>query len=363
MLEQRGVRVLEGELRFNRPDRAVVHLLDGQAQFLEFGQVVVATGSRPAELPSLPFDGRRVLTSTDALALEEVPDAVAVVGAGYIGLEIGTALAKLGARVTVVEALDRVLPSIDESLSRPVLKRLTALGIDVELRATVRGREEGSLVLDGPGGERSVPADAVIVAVGRVPNTDDLGLDALGVRVGADGLIAVDEQMVATPGVAAIGDVVAGPALAHRASAQGLVAAEALCGLPVAFEPQAIPLVVFTDPEIASVGLTEDAARAGGYEARAASWPLAASGRAATLGGSDGAAHVVVDMASDRVLGVHVVGPHASEVIAAGTLAVEMMASPRDLADTIHPHPTIAESLQHAAARLAERVTSGASRP
>ncbi|MEN3284405.1 MAG: dihydrolipoamide dehydrogenase [Solirubrobacteraceae bacterium] len=366
LLARGKVRIVHGEARFNRPDRVAVHTPDDLALFLEFQHAIVATGSRPSELPGLPFDGERVLDSTGALALTRTPKSVAVVGAGYIGLELGTALAKLGARVTVVEALDRVLPSVDESLTAPVLRRLRALGVDVRLRTTAQRLEEGALVVAGPDGEDRVEAKRVIVAVGRVPNTEDLGLAAAGITVASSGhagesgdgraatavggLIEVGEDMRVTERIAAVGDVVAGPALAHKATAEGAVAAEALSGRPAAFDARAVPEVIFTDPEIGTVGLTEAQAREAGMDAAAATFPLAASGRAGTLNERDGFTRVITDRATDRVVGVHIVGPHASELVAGGALAIELMASPGDVAATIHPHPTLSEGLHEAAA-------------
>jgi dihydrolipoyl dehydrogenase len=350
LLARGKVRIVHGEARFNRPDRVAVHTPDDLALFLEFQHAIVATGSRPIELPGLPFDGERVLDSTGALALTRTPKSVAVVGAGYIGLELGTALAKLGARVTVVEALDRVLGSVDESLTAPVLRRLRALGVDVRLRTTAQRLEEGALVVAGPDGEDRVEAKRVIVAVGRAPNTEDLGLAAAGITPAATGLIEVGEDMRATERIAAIGDVVAGPALAHKATAEAAVAAEALSGRPAAFDARAVPEVIFTDPEIGTVGLTEAQAREAGMDVAAASFPLAASGRAGTLNERDGFTRVITDRLTDRVVGVHIVGPHASELVAGGALAIELMASPGDVAATIHPHPTLSEGLHEAAA-------------
>ncbi|HEX5898691.1 MAG TPA: dihydrolipoyl dehydrogenase [Solirubrobacteraceae bacterium] len=344
-----GVRVVHGEARFNRADRVAVHIPEDRVVFFEFENAILATGSRPVALPGLPFDGDRVLDSTGALALSAVPASVAVVGAGYIGLELGTALAKLGARVTVVEALDRVLPTVEESLTAPVLRRLRALGVDLRLRSTAQRLDGGALVVEGPDGEDRVEAERVVVAVGRHPNTDELGLGQAGVPVGADGLIEVGADMRATERIAAVGDVVAGPALAHKATAEAAVAAEALSGRPAAFDARAIPVVIFTDPEIGSVGLSEAEARDAGLDAVAATFPLAASGRAGTLGARDGFTRIVADAATDRVVGVHVVGPHASELIAGGALAIELMAAPGDVAATIHPHPTLSEGLREAA--------------
>ncbi len=352
LLDQRGVAIVHGEARFNRPDRVAVRTPDDRVVFLEFEHAIVATGSRPAPLPALPCDGERVLDSTGALALTAVPESVAVVGAGYIGLELGTALAKLGARVTVVEALDRVLTSVDAALAAPVLRSLDTLGVDVRLNTTALHLDDGALAVAGPDGDDRVDAEVVVVAAGRLPNTDDLGLAAAGVDVGPGGLINVGDDMRAASRIAAIGDVVAGPALAHKATAEAAVAAEALSGEPAAFDARAVPVVIFTDPEIGTVGLTEAQAREEGLDAKAATFPLAASGRAATLGARDGFTRLVTDGATDRVVGVHIVGPHASELIAGGALAIELMAAPGDVAATIHPHPTLSEGLHEAAALL-----------
>jgi dihydrolipoamide dehydrogenase len=360
LLDRHRVRYVAGELNFIRPDRAAVALADGNSSFLEFKQAIVATGSRPLQVAALPIDGERVVTSTGALALTAVPATMAIVGGGYIGLEIGTAFAKLGAKVTIVEALDGVLPTIDPILVRPVLRSLERLGVELRLGSLATGLEDGALVVSGPDGEDRIEAERVVVAVGRRPNTDGFGLETTGLRLDGDGLIEVDEQRLATPTIAAIGDVTAGPALAHKASAEAVVAAEALCGLPSAFEPMAIPAIVFTDPEIATVGLTFEQAKEAGLDARQAKGALAANGRAATLDASDGFTQVVVDRAGDRIVGVHMVGPHASELIAAGVLATEMIASPADVFGAIHPHPTLSEGLHAAAEQLVERAPMGA---
>ncbi|MEZ5076318.1 MAG: dihydrolipoyl dehydrogenase [Solirubrobacterales bacterium] len=355
LLRRHRVRYLVGEVSFSRPDRAVVAFVDGNSSFLEFKQAIVATGSRPLELSALPVDGERVLTATGALALTAVPPAMAIVGGGYIGLEIGTAFAKLGAKVTIVEALDQVLPTFAPSLVRPVLRSLENLGVDLRLGTLATGLDGDALVVTGADGEERIEAEKIVIAVGRTPNTDGLGLQTTGARLDDKGLVEVDERRLATPDIAAIGDVTAGPALAHKASAEAIVAAEALCGLPSAFEPLAIPAVVFTDPEIASVGMTLEEAKKAGLDAVQAKGTLASNGRAATLDADDGFTQVVVDRAADRVVGVHMVGPHASELIAAGALATEMIASPADVFGTIHPHPTLSEGLHAAAEQLVER--------
>ena len=363
LLRAAGVTVVHGEARFNRPDRVVVRTPADAAIFFEFEQAIIATGARNRELPGLPFDGRRVLDSTGALALAEIPERVVVVGAGYIGVELATALRKLGSAVTIVEASDRILAAFDASLAVPVTRRLRRLGVDIRLASSAERLEGEDLVLGTARGEERLAAPLVVVAAGRVPNTDELGLVAAGVTVTPDGRIEVGEDMRAERArskhsgdgaatIAAIGDVVAGPMRAHKASAQGAVAAEALSGRPSAYEPAVTPLVVFSDPEIASVGLSEDAARREGMDVRVASFPLSASGRAATLGAREGFTRLVMDAATDRVVGVQTVGPRATELAAGGALAVEMMASPADLAGTLHPHPTLSEGLREAAEML-----------
>jgi dihydrolipoamide dehydrogenase len=354
LFDRAGVRLIEGDARFANRDRAAVRLPDGQARFLEFRQAIVATGSRPAAHPELPVDGERVLTSTEALALESLPASVAVVGADYVGLELATAFAKLGSRVGLVEEGDRVLPSLDASLAKPLARRLRELGVELELGARVVRLDGNELVIAGGGGETRLAAERVILAGGRTPNTDELGLEAVGVTVGEDGLIPVNERRLATPRIAAIGDVTAGPALAHKASAEGRVAAEALAGRAAAFEPMAIPVIAFTDPEVASAGLSEAQAREAGLDVAVAAASLGGNGRAATLG-EGGAVRTVVDRGADRIVGVHAVGPHATEVIAEGMLAIETVASPDDVLGTIHAHPTLAEGLPASLAQLAAR--------
>lgn len=352
LLDQRAVRRISGDLHFTRPGHAAVAHGDGASTFLEFSRAIVATGSRPRVHPRLPVDGTRILGSTEVLALTAVPSSVAVVGAGYVGLELGTALAKLGSTVTIVEAEERVLPALDRAVARPVTKRLGELGVSLLLSAEAVDLDAHDLLVRDRSGERRVPADKVLVAIGRVPNTDELGLRHLGIDLGLGGLLEVDEHRMASPTVAAIGDVTAGPALAHKASAEARVAAERLCGLPSAFDPMVIPVVAFTDPEVAVVGLSETEARTEGIDVAAGALPVSQNSRAAILGGVDGFTRLVVDRATDRVIGAQLAGPHASELIAELALAIEMTASPLDVAATIHTHPTLSEGIQFAAQAL-----------
>ena len=355
LLDRAGVRVLTGAATFTRPNRALV-LDDHGVTHHEFEHAVVATGSRPVELPGLPFDGDRILDSTAALyGLDRVPDRLVVVGGGYIGLELGTAYAKLGAGVTVVELTDSLLPEMDPALGRAVARGLQDRGVEVRLRTSAVGPAEGGLVVRGPeGAEETITADRIVVAVGRRPNTDELGLNAVGVTAGEDGRIPADPARRASGGILAIGDVTAGPALAHKATAEAAVAGLTLAGRPAAFDPVTVPAVVFTDPEVASVGLTAAQAEAAGAAVKRHRVPLAANGRARILGRASGFVEVVAD-GDGTVLGVHMAGPGVSELAAEAALAVEMGATLDDLALTIHPHPTVSESIAEAASAATPR--------
>jgi len=352
-LEEHGVRVVQGELSFNRPDRAAVATPDGNVTFVEFQSAVVATGSRPTPLAALDVDGEGVVDSSDVLELRQLPSTVAVIGAGYIGVELGTALCKLGAKVTIVERASRILPAAEEAVTRPVQRALPRHGIDLILGAEPVGYDNHQLRLSSRGVERSVTAELLVIAAGRRPNTDSLGLDLAGISLRPDGRVAVDASRRASRRIAAIGDITDGPALAHKAMAEADAAVRALSGKAARFEPLAVPAVVFSDPEVVTVGLTAAAASTAGISAATVQVPLSASGRAHTLGTPAGMVQLVVDRDRDVIVGVHMVGPHVSELAGEATLAIEMSASPRDLADTIHPHPTISEALQTAAAIFA----------
>ena len=349
LLRHHRVRVVRGVATFNKPNRAAVDTEDGKVTFFEFRSAIVATGSMPIELRELPRDGELVLDSSDALSLTEVPRRLVVVGAGYIGVEIGTAFAKMGSKVTVVEALDRPLPTMEPALGRAVLRSLTALGVEVLADARVVGRIEEGVVVRVGGEERTVLGDRVIVAVGRRPLAREVGIETTGARLDERATVVVDPGRLASKNVAAIGDLTPGPALAHKATAEAEVAAMSVSGKAASFDPAAIPAVVFSDPEIASVGLTEEEGRALGLDVRTVQFPLSASGRAAIIGQQTGFARLVVDASSDAVVGAHLAGPHVSELAAEVALAVEMAASPEDLAGTIHPHPTISEAVHEAA--------------
>ena len=349
LLNRAGVEIVRGSVTLNEPDVAVISHAEEAARFVKFGALVLATGSRPRSLSGLEVDGDAIIDSTGALELTAVPDSLAVIGGGYIGLEIGIALAKLGCAVSVIEAEANLLPAMEQDLSLPLSRRMRELGIAVHLSTRARSHGDGKLELESESGARRIDAQKVLVAVGRDPNTSNLGLETLGVEVGRNGRLEVAPDRRLGDRVAAIGDLTPGPALAHKAMAEAEVAVRALGGAHVAFEPAAIPAVVFSDPEIASVGLTAGAAEIQGLEVEVHRVPVTASGRAATLGQKVGFAQVVSDRQDDAVLGVHIVGPHASELVAEGVLAIEMGATLEDLALTIHPHPTLSEQIADAA--------------
>jgi dihydrolipoamide dehydrogenase len=349
LLDAAGVRTVRGTARLVTADRVVIDAGE-QAKHVEFRHLVLATGSRPLALANLPVDGERVLDSTGALALERLPGSVAVVGGGYIGVELGTALAKLGAHVTIVEATDRLLPGLDEALGRVVGRRLGELGVEVLLSTTAHDLTDTDLVVRDAGGEtRALPAEIVVVAVGRAPAVADLGFERAGVALDERGLVKVDAaRRTSNPQILAVGDVTAGPALAHKATAEAEVAASTAAGLKAAFYPAAIPQVVFSDPEVVSVGATAADLRAVGVEPITFRFPFSASARARTLDRTTGHVEFVAD-ADHTVLGVHMVGAHVSELAGEAAFAVEMAATLEDLAGTIHPHPTMSEGLAEAA--------------
>jgi dihydrolipoamide dehydrogenase len=347
----KGVDVIGGRAVFEESRRLRVE--GDEPQKIVFRHAIVATGSAPAWPRGFPPRSERVMDSTAALAVPDIPERLLVVGGGYIGLELGQVYAALGSTVTVVEMTDGLLPGVDRDLVQPLARRCQRLFARVLLGTTVSElAETGAGVEATLGGERA-SFDRVLVAVGRRAATSDLGLDVTRVRVDARGVIAVDERgCTGDPHVYAVGDATGDPMLAHRAMRQGKVAAEAIAGRPAAFDNVAVPAVVFTDPEIAWCGMTEADARAAGQAVKVAAFQWAASGRAATLGRADGLTKLVADAETGRVLGAGIVGPGAGELIAEATLAVEAALTAEDLALTIHAHPTLAETLMETAERL-----------
>lgn len=352
LLANAGVQLLSGTARFTKPNRVAV-ADDLGVSHLEFSDVILATGSRPIELDSLPFSDERILDSTGALfELEKVPESLAIVGGGYIGVELGTAWAKLGAQVTIIEAESSLLPALDARLGRAVERRLAELDVTVRLDSRAEELKDNGLVITTDRRSSTVPAEYVIVCVGRRPNTDDLGLEATDVTPDATGLVSVDATRRAGRHILAIGDITAGPALAHKATAEAEVAAQTAAGIAAHFDPAAIPAIVFSDPEVATVGATVADAKLMGIDAESFSFPLRASGRARTLDARLGHVELVADE-SGTVIGAHMAGPNVAEVIGEVTLAIEMAATVEEITATIHAHPTIAEGIAEAAFGLA----------
>jgi len=354
LLKGNGVTILEGDARLEAPGQLAVKLHDGSRATVSADHIVLATGSRPIEIPGFPFDSDHVLSSTGALALPKIPKRLVVIGGGYIGLEMGGVYARLGSKVTVVEMASQILPGMAKDLVQPVSRALIKRGAEVLTDARAKGfsRSRGVSKVEielKDGSTRELTTDAILVTVGRRPNTERLGLESVGVTPDDRGFIPVDEQRRTTaPGVYAIGDIVEGPMLAHKASKEGDVVAEVIAGLPSAMDVAAIPAVVFSEPEIATVGLSEAEARSAGYAPVTGKFPFSANGRALTTGKSEGFTRVIRDSESDLVLGVEIVGPGASDLIAEATLALEMTANAEDIGATVHAHPTLAEVIMEA---------------
>jgi len=353
--KQRKVTYVQGRAAFENSTTLLVTKNEGSQQTLTFDRIIIATGSRPAIVPTLKLDTPRMMDSTGALNLEDIPGSLLVVGGGYIGLELGSVYASLGTRVTVVEMLPGLLPGADRDLVLPLHKRLEKMFEAILLNTTVAAvKDEGNgiraTLKAQDGAEQQKVFDRVLVSVGRKPNSEIPGLDKTRVQVGQRGFIQVSKQLQTDdPAIYAIGDVVGEPMLAHKASHEGRVAVEAIAGHKVAFEPNAIPAVVFTDPEVAWAGLTETQAQKENREVKVAKFPWAASGRAITLDRPEGVTKMIFDPQSERVLGVGIVGAGAGEMIAEGVLAIEMAALAKDVALTIHPHPTLSETVMESA--------------
>jgi dihydrolipoamide dehydrogenase len=354
LAKRRSVQFIQARATF--ADSRTVQLDNGST--LRFGKCIIATGSVPSIPPALTIDNPLVMDSTGALRLQDVPGALLVVGGGYIGLEMGTVYAALGSKVTVVEMTDGLLPGVDRDLVKPLENRLKNQFHKIILNAKVAKIEPSGkairATLEGEAVEDKQPVfDRVLVAVGRRPSSRGLGLEKTKVEVSEKGFVKVDQQMrTADENIFAIGDVAGEPMLAHKASHQGKVAAEAAMGEKSIFDSRAIPAVVFTDPEIAWCGLTELEAKSQKREVKVGRFPWAASGRAFSLGRTDGLTKVLTDPETDRVLGVGIVGAGAGELIAEGVLAVEMASTAHDLALSIHPHPTMSETIGEAAELL-----------
>ncbi len=359
LLKKNGVEHVVGEARFSGSRSLEITGSDGSTSRLEFESCLIAVGSRSIEIPGFAFDGKRIHSSRTVLDLEDRPDSMVVIGGGVIGLELGTVFRKLGTEVTVIEMMSQLLPGTDPDLVKVVQRELKKrkVGIHLEARATGWTEKAGKATLQATGkkGDFEVQADVVLVSVGRRPNTENLGLEQAGVKVDDRGFIAVDSsQQTSMAGIHAIGDCVAGPLLAHRASKEGEIAAERMAGHPAVYDVKSMPAAVFTDPEIATVGLTEVGAREAGIEIQVGQFPFAASGRALSVGHTEGFVKVIADP-EGLLLGAGIVGAEASELIGEMALAIEMGAYLEDIELTVHTHPTLSEGMMEAAAAAANR--------
>ena len=369
LLKGNHVEIIEGSATLGKPGpdghRITVKTRTGE-QTIIAKNVVLATGSRPLEIPGFKIDQQRIIDSTGALALTAVPPRLIVIGGGYIGLELGMCYAKFGSKVTVVEAMPRLLGTMDKDCVAVVERKLRKMGVEVMLDTKAKSWDDKGdravLTVELKGGQggqggqgtktAAIDADKILLAIGRRPNSDNLGLEQAGVAVAKGGFVIADDQLRTNiPGIYAIGDLIGGMMLAHKATKEGEVVAEVIAGHNAAFDVRTIPAVVFTDPEISSTGLTEDEARAKGHkELKVGKFPFAALGRALSVNDTDGFVKVVADARTGELLGVHIAGNGGSDLISEATLAIEMGAVADDLRLTIHPHPTLSEAMMEAAA-------------
>ena len=359
LLKGNGVEVIDGTAKLGKSDAEghVVTVTSSKGtRTLVAKNIVLATGSRPFEIPGFKTDQKRILDSTGALALDKVPPRMVVIGGGYIGLELGMVYAKFGSKVTVVEALPAILATMDKDCTQVVARKLKKMGVEVMTEAKAKSWEDKGdravLTVELKGGQTAtIDTDVILVSVGRRPNSEDLGLADAGVAIDKRGYVVADDHLrTNVPGIYAIGDLIGGMMLAHKATKEGEVVAEIIAGHKAAMDVRTIPAVVFTDPEIASAGLTEDEAKQKGHTVKVGKFPFAALGRALSVNDSEGFAKVVCDAKTEEVLGVHIVGNGASDLISEAALAIEMGAVVQDLNLTVHPHPTLSEAVREAAA-------------
>ena len=353
--KQRNVNFIQGRAQFKNNNTLSIQKTDGNTEELEFEHAIIATGSRPATVPGLSIDSPNVWDSTGALQLDSIPKSLLVIGGGYIGLELGSAYATFGTEVSVVEMMPALLPGADRDLVTHLSKRLKSQLKNIYLKTRVTKLDEKDdgihITFENDKGENTKQVfEKVLISVGRKPNSQNLGLENTKVVINERGFIDVDPQRrTAEPTIFAIGDIAGDPMLAHKATHEGHVAVEAIAGHKTIFDPRAIPAVVFTDPEIAWCGITENEAKEQGITCKVAKFPWGASGRATTLNRSDGVTKLIVDPETERILGVGMAGPGAGDMIAEGVLAMEMGAVVSDLKLTIHPHPTLSETVMEAA--------------
>jgi dihydrolipoamide dehydrogenase len=362
LFKKNRIEPVFGTARVASPESVVVRLIDGSEVTLEAAHILVASGSEPVSLPFLPFNGTTIVSSTEALCFDRVPEHLVVVGAGYIGLELGSVWRRLGAKVTVLEFLPRIVPMADVEVGTLLHKSLSKQGLEFHLETRVTGAEvEAERVTvtaqKKDGQALSVACDRVLVAVGRRAYTEGLGLVEVGVAVDArTGKVAVDDRFrTGVPTISAIGDVIEGPMLAHKAEDEGVAFAEMLAGKAGHVDYNTIPSVIYTWPEMASVGITEEQAKERKLEYNVGKFPFAANGRAKAMDESEGIVKIIADARSDRVLGVHIIGPRASDLIAEAVTTMEFAGSSEDIARICHAHPTLSEAVKEAAMAVDKR--------
>ncbi|MBW2976373.1 dihydrolipoyl dehydrogenase [Candidatus Woesearchaeota archaeon] len=348
LCKKNNVTVVKGTAFFESSNR--VRIANGEdVAYIDFEKAVIASGSKPVELQNLKFDGKKIISSKEALSLTKIPESLVIVGGGYIGLELGTLYAKLGSRVYVVEMMEQILPGFDKGIADMLQKNLEKLNIKIYTNAKAEKLENNKVVINSKEeGKISVDAEKILVAVGRKPNTSGIGLEKTGVASDTKGFVKVDKRLMTTDeNIYAIGDVSTGPMLAHKASMQGKFVAEAIAGKKAEYEA-VVPAVIFTDPEIAVAGLTEEEAKKAKIKARTGRFPFSASGRAMTKNETQGFVKLIADD-QNRIIGAQIVGEEVSELIGEAVLVIKMKAKLEDLASAIHPHPTLSESLMEAA--------------
>jgi len=361
LVSKRGITCIQGTARLSGPTSVIVTTDKGNEE-INATHIILATGSVPVELPPLPFDGNTIVSSDEALSFDRVPEKLVVVGAGAIGLELGSVWSRLGSDVTVVELLPRAAAGFDDDVCKGLERALRRQGLKLELSTRVTGYKKGAnrrqaiLQAEKDGKRLEFPADKILVAVGRRPFTEGLGLEEVGVTLDEAGRVRTDEHLqTSVKSIHAIGDIVAGPMLAHKGEEEGTAVAEALAGHAGHVNYDVIPNVIYTEPEVAGVGLTESQARERGQAISVGKFPLAANGRALATGSTDGFAKVIADKDSDRILGVQILGRNASELIAEAVAHMEYGGSAEDLARTVHAHPTLSEALKEAGLAVSKR--------
>ena len=362
LFKKNKIDYIRGTGRVPEPGTVAVESADGGSEILNASSIIIATGSQPMLLPGLEIDEERVVSSTGALAFDKVPKSMIVIGAGVIGLELGSVWSRLGAQVTVLEFLDHILPGMDREITKQAQRVLTKQGLKFQLSSKVTGAKQtkSSVTVSyeptGGGDARSVKAEVVLVAIGRAPYTEGLGLDELGVKRDGRGFIQVDERFqTSVPGIHAIGDCIPGPMLAHKAEEDGVVCVEIMAGQSGHVDYNLVPCVVYTWPEIAGVGQTEEQLKERGSDYRVGKFPFQANSRSRATGDTDGLVKILADARNDRVLGVHILGPMAGDLLQEAVIAMEFGVTSEDIARTVHHHPGMGEAVKEAALAVAGR--------